>query len=285
MVTTGALIHADAHRFLKYHEAEHPIALQLGGSDPSELAHCAKLGEKYGYDEINLNIGCPSDRVQNGMIGAILMGHKQIVADAVKQMKDASDVPVVVKHRIGIDDFDSEAFLFDFVDHVAKAGCDTFVVHARKAILQGLSPKENREVPPLNYQRVYDLKKEFSNLNIIINGGIETTEQCHEHLKYCDGVMLGRKAYHDPRLLMQVDHEFYGDSEPDVDQIVRDAIAQVKQYIQSEEIPIKYITRHMLGLFSSVKGAKQYRRHLSEYAPQCGNRIDVLCDALRFVGY
>jgi len=285
MVTTGALIHADSHRFLKYHEAEHPVALQLGGSDPNELAQCAKLGEKYGYDEINLNVGCPSDRVQNGMIGAILMGHKELVGDAIAKMKDASDVPVVVKHRIGIDDLDSEAFLFEFVDHVASKGCNTFVVHARKAILKGLSPKENREIPPLNYQRVYDLKREFPHLNIVINGGIETIEQCHEHLKHCDGVMLGRKAYHDPRLLMQVDHEFYGKEQLDEDVIVKHAIKQVRQYIKEEDIPIKYITRHMLGLFSSVKGAKQYRRHLSEYAPKCGNRIKVLDDALKFVGF
>ena len=285
MVTTGALIHADANRFLKYHQAEHPVALQLGGSDPDELAQCAKLGEKYGYDEINLNVGCPSDRVQNGMIGAILMAHKEIVGDAVAKMKDACDVPIVVKHRIGIDDFDSEAFLFDFVDHVANRGCETFVVHARKAILKGLSPKENREVPPLNYQRVYDLKRAFPHLNIIINGGIDTIEQCHEHLKFCDGVMLGRKAYHDPRLLMQVDHEFYGKTQLDEAVIVQNAINQVRQYIKEEDIPIKYITRHMLGLFSSVKGAKQYRRHLSEYAPKCGDRIDVLNDAQRFVGY
>ena len=285
MVTTGALIHADAHRFLKYHEAEHPVALQLGGSNADELAQCSKLGEKYGYDEINLNIGCPSDRVQNGMIGAILMGHKELVGDCVAKMKAASDVPVVVKHRIGIDDFDSEEFLFDFVDHVASRGCDTFVVHARKAILKGLSPKENREIPPINYQRVYDLKKAFPDLNIVINGAIDSIDQCHEHLKHCDGVMLGRKAYADPRLLMQVDHEFYGADAPDEEQIVRETILKVKQYIKSEEIPLKYITRHMLGLFSSVKGAKQYRRHLSEYAPKCGDRIQVLEDALGFVGY
>ena len=194
MVTTGAVIHGNTDRFLQYNDEEHPVALQLGGSNPAELAQCAKLAEQYGYDEVNLNVGCPSDRVQNNMIGACLMAEPQLVADCIKAMQDACNIDVTVKHRIGIDDIDSYEHMANFVQTVADTGCHTFIVHARKAILQGLSPKENRDIPPLRYEFVHQLKQEFSDLEIIINGGIKTHEECAEHLKHVDGVMIGREA-------------------------------------------------------------------------------------------
>ncbi|HET8848612.1 MAG TPA: tRNA dihydrouridine(20/20a) synthase DusA, partial [Marinobacter sp.] len=210
MVTTGALIHGDTERFLRHDASEYPLALQLGGSDAGELAHCARLAEQFGFDEVNLNVGCPSDRVQNNMIGACLMGHPQKVADGVAAMIDATALPVTVKHRIGIDGRESWDELCEFIETVAAAGCRTFIVHARIAILEGLSPKENREVPPLKYDWVYRLKQTYPNLEIIINGGIKTLDECHEHLALTDGVMLGREAYHNPWLLAGVDSEFFG---------------------------------------------------------------------------
>ena len=214
MVTTGALIHGDRERFLRFNVEEHPVALQLGGSDPAELARCAKWAQEWGYDEVNLNCGCPSDRVQSGMFGACLMAQPRLVADCVKGMRDACDLPVTVKHRIGIDEMERYEELVDFIGPVAAAGCEVFIVHARKALLQGLSPKQNREIPPLNYPWVYQLKRDFPNLTIVINGGIQTLDECRAHLNHVDGVMIGREAYQNPWMLADVDRELFGMDNP-----------------------------------------------------------------------
>ncbi len=281
MVTTGALIHGDRERFLDYHPDEHPVALQLGGSNPVELALCAKMAQEWGYDEVNLNCGCPSDRVQQGMIGACLMAHPQRVAECVKAMRDAVDIPVTVKHRIGIDDMEVYAGLTDFVSTVADAGCQTFIVHARKAWLQGLSPKQNREIPPLNYDRVYHLKRDFPELEIIINGGITTLEQCREHLQCVDGVMVGREAYSNPYLLACVDETIYGDNHPIP---TRQAVAeQFIDYCEAEMakgMRLNHMTRHMLGLFQGMPGARRFRRHISENVHKADAGIEVLHQAV-----
>lgn len=266
MVTTGAIIHGGQDRFLRYNNEEHPIALQLGGSDPSDLARCAQLADGYGYDEINLNVGCPSDRVQNGMIGAILMAHANLVSDGLKAMQDKTSVPVTVKHRIGIDEYDSYEFLRDFIGEVQESGCETFIVHARKAILQGLSPKENRDIPPLKYERVLKLKEDFPELNIIINGGIKTHEQALSFIDAgLDGVMLGREAYQNPLILLNVDNLYYSDSgEPKRPQdLNRELVSWLAGNI-SQGAPAKYSVRHMLGLYSGLPGSKKFRRMLSE---------------------
>lgn len=283
MVTTGALIHGQPERHLSYNEEEHPLALQLGGSDPAALAQCAKLAEEWRYDEVNLNVGCPSDRVQNNMIGACLMAHPQLVADCIRAMQDACSIDVTVKHRIGIDDLDSYELLAAFVDTVAKTGCRTFIVHARKAILQGLSPKENREVPPLHYDTVYRLKQDFPQLEIIINGGIKTQEEVATHLQHVDGVMLGREAYHNPAVLADVDPLWYGAAAPEYAQ---DRIAMVRSlypYIEeqlSKGATLHHITRHILGLFNGQPGARLFRRVLSEKAPRRTSGVEVLEEAL-----
>ena len=212
MVTTGALIHGDVERHLRFDAAEHPVALQLGGSDPADLAHCARLGEQYGYDEINLNCGCPSERVQHGAFGACLMAEPQLVADCVKAMRDAVSIPVTVKHRLGIDSIEAYEFVRDFVATLADAGCETFFVHARNAVLKGLSPKDNREVPPLKYEYVYRLKRDFPELRIVVNGGVNTLEAIEPHLLQVDGVMLGRVAYHDPCVLAQAGGRLFGEA-------------------------------------------------------------------------
>ncbi|ARU88976.1 tRNA dihydrouridine(20/20a) synthase DusA [Pseudomonas sp. M30-35] len=265
MVTTGALLHGDTQRFLRHDEAEYPLALQLGGSSPADLAACAKLAEAAGYDEVNLNVGCPSDRVQNNMIGACLMAHPQLVADCVKAMIDAVDIPVTVKHRIGIDGRDSYAELCDFVGTVRDAGCKSFTVHARIAILSGLSPKENREVPPLRYDVAAQLKKDFADLELILNGGIKTLEDCTTHLETFDGVMLGREAYHNPYLLAQVDQALFGCDKPVISRYeamlsMRDYIAR---HLQEERAAMHHVTRHMLGLAQGFKGARRFRQLLS----------------------
>lgn len=270
MVTTGALIHGNKDRFLKYADSEHPIAIQLGGNNPKDLAACSKFAEDVGYDEVNLNAGCPSDRVQNGMIGAILMAHSQQVSDAMKAMLDCVSIPVTIKHRIGIDDFDSYEFMRDFVGNVAESGCDTFIVHARKAILSGLSPKENREIPPLKYDRVVQLKNDFPHLNIVINGGIKTHEQAQSLLDQgLDGVMLGREAYQNPLILQQVDNLYYGEQNPfnSPDALNQRLKDWVTQSVQSGT-PLKYLARHMLGLYGGQPGSKRYRRYLSEHMTQ-----------------
>ncbi len=264
MVTTGALLHGDASRFLRHDESEHPLALQLGGSVPGDLAACAKLAEAAGYDEVNLNVGCPSDRVQNNMIGACLMAHPQLVADCVKAMRDAVGVEVTVKHRIGINGRDSYAELCDFVGQVSEAGCRSFTVHARIAILEGLSPKENREIPPLRYEVAAQLKQDFPELEIVLNGGIKTLEQCEAHLRVFDGVMLGREAYQNPYLLANVDQALFGSSAARVSRA--EALRAMRPYIErhlAEGGAMHHITRHVLGLGQGFPGARRFRQLLS----------------------
>src|SRR5690554_4118643 len=264
MVTTGAVIHGNTDRFLQYNDEEHPVALQLGGSNPAELAQCAKLAEQYGYDEVNLNVGCPSDRVQNNMIGACLMAHPQLVADCVKQMQDGVDIPVTVKHRIGINGRDSYAELCDFVGTVRDAGCTSFTVHARIAILEGLSPKENRDIPPLRYDIAAQLKTDFPDLEIILNGGIKTLEQCTEQLQIFDGVMIGREAYYNPWLLSEVDHQLFGDAQREITRT--EILQQLRPYLLAHIAQggkATHITRHILGLAQGFTGARRFRQLLS----------------------
>ena len=269
MVTTGALVYGDVERHLRFNEEEHPVALQLGGSDPADLATSARLGEKWGYDEINLNCGCPSERVQKGAFGACLMAEPQLVADCVKAMRDAVSIDVTVKHRIGIDQTESYDFVRDFVGTVADAGCKTFIVHARNAILKGLSPKENREVPPLKYDYAYRLKRDFPDFEIIINGGIKTEAEIDEHLRHIDGVMLGREAYHNPFVMATFDQRYYGDANAAVksrDQVIEAMIPYIRAQLARGEKGLKLnsITRHMLGLMTGLPGARQFRQVLSD---------------------
>ncbi|MEW7980430.1 MAG: tRNA dihydrouridine(20/20a) synthase DusA [Candidatus Sedimenticola endophacoides] len=280
MVTTGALLHGDRARFLDFDPAEHPLALQLGGSEPVELAACARLGQAWGYDEINLNVGCPSDKVQSGRFGACLMATPALVADCVAAMRDAVGIEVTVKHRIGIDDRDSYGELCDFVGRVAQAGTRTFIVHARKAWLTGLSPKENRHIPPLRYETVHQLKRDFPSLEIIINGGITSLEQARSQLPVVDGVMIGRAAYHDPRLLAGADREFFGDDQGGTNrhQIIERLIPYVERELASGT-PLGRITRHILGLFQGQPGARAWRRHISEHAHRPGAGPEVIVEA------
>jgi tRNA-dihydrouridine synthase A len=284
MVTTGALLHGDTARFLDYDASEHPVALQLGGSDPHALAACAKLAEQWGYDEVNLNCGCPSDRVQNGAFGACLMAKPALVADCIKAMQDACSIRVTVKHRIGIDEMDDYESMRDFVATIAAIGCDTFIVHARKAWLSGLSPKENREIPPLRYDSVYRLKRECPTLTIVINGGIDTLADSAAHLQHCDGVMLGREAYHNPYLLAQVDQQFFGSTAPIKTraQVVEQLLPYIERHMRLGGT-LHHVTRHILGLYQAENGARKFRRHLSEHAARRGATIDVLLDALALV--
>lgn len=284
MVTTGAIIHGDKKRHLDFNNEEHPVALQLGGSDPKALAECAKIAEQWGYDEVNLNVGCPSDRVQNNMIGACLMGHSTLVKACLTEMRSACSLPVTIKHRIGIDNLDSQAFLEDFVGEVSESGVATFIVHARLALLQGLSPKENREIPPLKYQRVYDLKEKFPSLEILINGGIKTIEECQTHLKFVDGVMLGREAYQNPWLISQVDSEIYGQApiQQSRADVVRSLYPYIERHLASGQ-KLSYISRHILGIFHGEHGGKQFRRHISEQAHKPDSGIEILEQALSFV--
>lgn len=267
MVTTGALIHGDVARHLRFHDEEHPVALQLGGSEPADLAQCAKLGEEWGYDEINLNCGCPSERVQRGAFGACLMAEPKLVADCVKAMVDAVDVPVTVKHRIGIDQNESYAFVRDFVGTVAEAGCATFIVHARNAWLKGLSPKENREVPPLRYAMVHQLKKEFPHLTIAINGGLTTSAQVHAQLQHVDGAMLGREAYHNPWWLAEWDANFYGATPSDLtrEQVEEQMVKYMEREAAQHGTPWYAIARHMLGLRHGQPGARRWRQVWSDH--------------------
>jgi tRNA-dihydrouridine synthase A len=280
MVTTGALIHGDTERFLRHDVSEYPLALQLGGSDANELAHCARLAQQFGFSEVNLNVGCPSDRVQNNMIGACLMGHPDKVAEGVAAMIEATDLPVTVKHRIGINGRESWDELCEFIETVAAAGCKTFIVHARIAVLEGLSPKENRDIPPLKYDWVYRLKQAYPDLEIIINGGI-TFGECHEHLTHTDGVMLGREAYHNPWLLAEVDAELFG--EPPAVTSRHEALRAMFPFIQQEldrGVYLTHITRHIMGLFLGQPGGRQFRRHLSENANKPGSGLEVVEQAL-----
>lgn len=282
MVTAAALIHGDANKLLAFDEAEHPVALQLGGSDPKMMTNAARMVADAGYDEININVGCPSDRVQSGQFGACLMASPDLVAECFAEMSAACDLPVTVKTRIGIDDQDSYEFLYRFIETLRAAGCKTFVVHARIAILQGLSPKDNRTVPPLNYERVYQLKRQVPELNIFLNGGISTTDQVLAHLEHVDGVMIGRQAYHDPFFLIELERTMYSGEDyqaPKRPEIIELMIPYIERQM-SMGAELKHIARHMLGLFAGQPGARGWRRHLSENAHLPGAGVDVLRDAL-----
>lgn len=285
MITTGALIHGDSERFLAYNSEEHPVALQLGGSNPQDLAHCAKLAENLGYDEVNLNVGCPSDRVQSGMFGACLMAEPKLVGDCVKAMQDSvQNIPITVKCRIGIDEMDEAQALREFVGTVSEAGCETFIIHARKAWLKGLSPKENRDIPPLNYDLVYQIKQENPHLQIAINGGIKTLDECKTHLNQVDGVMVGREAYQNPYILANVDQRFFNDTKPVVkrSEIIEGLIPYIEQEL-AKGTYLSHITRHILGLFHGMPGARQFRRHLSENAYKQGADLKVFTDAFDLI--
>jgi tRNA-dihydrouridine synthase A len=276
MVTTGALLHGDVARHLRFNPKELPLALQLGGSEPADLAHCARLGQQWGYSEINLNCGCPSERVQRGAFGACLMREPDLVADGVKAMLDAVSLPVTVKHRIGIDQLESYDFVRDFVGTVSAAGCRTFIVHARNAWLAGLSPKDNRQIPPLRHEQVYRLKRDFPGLVFVINGGITSTGQVQQHLTQVDGVMLGREAYHNPWWLSQWDAAFFADPQPpgadsasgDIptrESIERQMVAYMAAEAAAHGTPWPAIARHMLGLRCGLPGARQWRRVWSDH--------------------
>lgn len=290
MVTTGALIHGDVARHLDFSEEEHPIALQLGGSDPKELAVCAKLGEKWGYDEINLNCGCPSERVQKGAFGACLMKESSLVAQCIKAMQDTVSVDVSVKHRIGVDDIHAYDFVRDFMGELADAGCRIFIVHARNAILKGLSPKENRDIPPLRYETVHQLKKDFPDCQIILNGGIETLEQVAEQLEHVDGVMIGRAAYHYPYRMAPFDARFYDDDAPikTPAQVIEAMMPYIDRQLSlygTKGLRLQGITRHMLGLMTGLPGARRFRQILSDASRLSANDSAVLLEALQAVHF
>jgi tRNA-dihydrouridine synthase A len=279
MVTTGALLHGDVARHLRFNAEEHAVALQLGGSDPQDLARCARLGEQWGYDEINLNCGCPSERVQRGAFGACLMAEPDLVADCVKAMQDAVAVPVTIKHRLGIDRIEEYAFVRQFVETLARAGCSVFIVHARNAILKGLSPKDNREIPPLRYTDVYRLKQEFPDLTIVVNGGIRTTPEIQAQLAQVDGAMLGRAAYHDPFCLAQAEAILWSTAA-----VTRQAVAQrMAGYARTEVAagtPLRAIARHLLGLFHGQPRARLWRQMLSDADALARNDPDLFLHAL-----
>jgi len=281
MVNSSAIIHGDTHYHLQYHESEHPIALQLGGSNPADLAKAIKLAAAFNYDEYNLNCGCPSDRVQTGRFGACLMAEPQIVADCVKAMRAVTDVDITIKSRIGIDDMDNYEGLRNFIEPVAEAGCESFIIHARKAWLKGLSPKQNRQVPPLNYERVYQLKQEFPQLEISINGGITSLDEAEQHLQHVDGVMIGREAYHNPFILAEADQRIFGSERPVPTRIevYEKYIAFVEQQM-AEGIRLNHMTRHLMGLFHGLHGGKKFRRYLSENAHKSDATTDVMRRAL-----
>lgn len=286
MVTTGALLHGDVARHLAHDPVEHPLALQLGGSEPQALEHCAELAADFGYNEINLNVGCPSDRVQSGRFGACLMADAALVAECVSAMKRRVSLPVTVKCRTGIDKQDSDAFLDGFVAAIADAGCDALIIHARIAILKGLSPKENREVPPLNYDRVYRMKERFPHLRIILNGGVQTMRQSLAILEKVDGVMMGREAYHNPWVLHEVDSMLFEDPDPGYSRM--DILKRYLPYVEEQlthGTPLQHMTRHILGLFHGVPGGKAFRRHLSENAFRRNAGLSVLEDAMEKVAH
>ncbi|WP_112663315.1 tRNA dihydrouridine(20/20a) synthase DusA [Microvirga flavescens] len=284
MVTTGAVIHGPRERLLGFDDAEHPVAVQLGGSDPRELAEAARICADFGYREINLNVGCPSDRVQDGRFGACLMREPALVGECVSAMKAAVSLPITVKCRIGVDDQDTEEALNNLTDSVVAAGCDELIVHARKAWLQGLSPKENRDIPPLDYGRVYRLKKARPSLPIAINGGIRTIDETKEHLSHVDGVMIGRAAYHEPELLLSVDEEIFGEKGPVADAF--EALEAFEPYVAArlaEGARLHAMTRHILGLFTGRPGARAFRRHLATEATKPGAGLQTLRDAITHV--
>ncbi len=305
MVVTGAIIHGDKNRFLDFNDEEHPIALQLGGSNPAELAECSKIAEQWGYDEVNLNCGCPSDRVQNNMIGAVLMKHTQTVTDCLKAMQDATGIAVTIKHRIGVDDQDGFNSLVDFVGTLAETGTKTFIVHARKAWLQGLSPKENREIPPLDYDAVYRLKALYPHLEIILNGGLTTTAQCSDVIKAgVDGVMVGREAYSNPYVLVDVDNTFYPSSQhpssqsqsnqnqsnqnqsnqslPSRKEIFEQYVSYCEHQL-TKGVKLHHLSKHVLGLFSGQPRGRLFRRYMSENVHKPNASIDTLWQAYECV--
>jgi tRNA-dihydrouridine synthase A len=280
MVTTGAIIHGDADRFLTYNPEEHPLALQLGGSEPKDLAACARIAEQHGYDEINLNVGCPSDRVQRGRFGACLMLEPELVRDCMSAMLDVVDIPVTVKTRLGVDDDYSYQFMSDFVGKVAESGCSVFIMHARKAILSGLSPKQNRDVPPLHYDWVYRLKQESPDLEVVINGGIDSLEAVKQQLGRVDGVMLGRAAYHTPWILAECQQQLFEESAFGSREELIEPMSDYLERQVREGTPVKYVSRHMLGLFQGQPGARVWRRYLSENAFRDDNNTELLKQAL-----
>ncbi len=277
MITTGALIHGDRQRFLEHHADEYPLAIQLGGSNPEDLATCAVIAEQAGYDEVNLNVGCPSDRVQSGRFGACLMAEPELVAEAISSMSQSVDIPVTVKTRIGIDDKDSYEELTAFIDCVKQAGCNTFIIHARKAWLNGLSPKENREVPPLQYETVYQLKRDFPDLDVIINGGFTTQDDIMEQYQHVDGVMIGRAAYQNPYLLAEIEQALFakGGPLPSRYEILERYIEYVQQNLD-QGVYLGHMTRHILGLFLGQPGARAYRRYISEHGYREGAGVEVI---------
>jgi len=284
MLTTGAILHGDRRRLLGFDACEHPVALQLGGSDPRDLATAAKIGEDFGYDEINLNVGCPSDRVKDGRFGACLMAEPALVAACIEAMKRAVQIPVTVKCRIGIDDQDPEMALDALARGVIAAGADALIVHARKAWLNGLSPKQNRDIPPLDYDRVYRLKAALPDVPIVINGGIAGVAEAKEHLAYVDGVMLGRAAYQEPWRLLRIDPELFGEAAPHP--TMKDVFEAIMPYIEGELAQgtrLHSITRHFVGAFHGVPGARAFRRHLAENGVKPGAGVDVLRNAIALV--
>lgn len=284
MLTCDALIHGECDRFLYYNEVEHPLGLQLGGADPAGLTECARLAEDYAYDEVNINVGCPSDRVQSGRFGACLMAEPDLLADCVHRMQSRVNIPVTVKTRIGIDDLDSYEYLVKFITRVSAGGCKTFIIHARKAWLNGLSPRQNREVPPLCYGTVYRLKHDFPNLEIIINGGINDLASCERHLQQVDGVMLGRAICHDPYLIADVDRRLYGEKQDVPGRM--EVLLQYREYMKSElarDVYLKHMARHILGIFRGHRGARAFRRMLSEHGCRADAGIEVIDQALELV--
>jgi tRNA-dihydrouridine synthase A len=285
MITAPAPIHGEVPHHLDFDPSEHPVALQLGGSDPAQLAHAARLGERWGYDEINLNCGCPSERVQTGSFGACLMAEPALVADCVRAMRDAVQVPVTVKHRIGLDANEEYGFVRDFVGTVAVAGCEVFIVHARNAVLKGLSPKENREVPPLRYEFVHRLKRDFPRLVFVLNGGVSEFATMERELAHVDGVMLGRAAYHDPWLLADVDRRLYGD--PPAVTARADVVEALIPYAErclAQGTSLRAVARHVLGLYHGVRGGRRFRQMLSDAARLRDADTSLLADALRVTG-
>ena len=280
MVTAAAIVHGDADRLLRFNDEEHPLALQLGGSDPGWMAKATAVASAYGYDEVNINVGCPSDRVQSGRFGACLMADPALVAECYAAMQEQTNVPVTVKSRVGIDDLDSYEFLVAFVEPLVRAGCRKFVVHARIAILEGLSPKENRSIPPLQYERVYRLKRDFPDVEVVINGGLTSASRVDEVLAHVDGAMIGRQAYHRPYFLAELEQRFIpGWAAPAREDVVANMLAYTDRQLV-DGVPLNRITRHMLGLFAGCPGARAWRRYLSEHAHRHGAGSEVLVNAL-----
>jgi len=283
MMTTGALVYGKKPEFLEYNKEENPLALQLGGSDPKELAYCVKLAKKYNYDEINLNCGCPSDRVQKGKIGACLMEEPRLVAECIDAMKQVTDTPISIKTRIGIDDKESYGFLTDFIGASAEKGCDIFIIHARKALLQGLSPSQNREIPPLKWERAYKLKKDFPKLKIILNGGIKTLEDINQALDKLDGVMIGREAYKNPYFLASIEKEIFKNNNIlSRDEVIEKLILYIDKSLEGRT-RLKDISRHILGLYQGMRGAKKYRQILSQEAYKENSDSNLIREALKYV--